>query len=683
MNWCLAQEPIDPSKITIARDKWGTPHIFAKTDAEVAYGLAWSNAEDAFDRMQEFLLIGKGLMGRWKGKEGAAYDFFSHAIGTEKTYNEHINEISDEYLSYLDGYCQGINAYAAAHPEQVIEKRAFPVVPKDVFMTYIIAFSALSGGSDRVESIMKGEYDKEPKSTPAGSNAYAFNVSKTTDGKTYLAINPHFKIDGAFSFYDAHLCSEEGLNIVGALFQAGSCVFMGNNEHLGWGHTYNHMDLTDVFELKMHPSKKLWYEFDGEYIKLEKRPIWLKVRLGKIILPVKKMTYWSKYGPTLRSPKKRKRFYAVRSGAFFNLKAGEQFYRMNKATNFEEFKTALNIQGLSMFNLVYADKKDNIYYLCNGALPKRNADFDYSKNVIGNSSESLWTEYYSVDELPHVENPNCGYVFNMNNTPTNASCDGENYENPSIIEYADLRPGENNRSTRFMEILEEKESFSFEEFKAIKFDTKITKNSNFFKSLKNLHAIEPKDYPDLEEAIKLLQAWDGDASLENTTAALFMVTLHYIFKKKNYDDAQFVLGVSVDEETYIECIEKATKYLTKHHESIEVPLAKINCHERSGKMYQAAGFPDAMSPFYGEPQEDGRFRAMYGDTYIHFVKFGQDGSEQIETLLPFEATVTSEDYEDELQMFNNRELKTMSLDKEEVMKSAVKVYHPVANGANK
>jgi len=31
---------INPDDITIIRDQWGVPHIYAKTDAQVAYGLA-------------------------------------------------------------------------------------------------------------------------------------------------------------------------------------------------------------------------------------------------------------------------------------------------------------------------------------------------------------------------------------------------------------------------------------------------------------------------------------------------------------------------------------------------------------------------------------------------------------------------------------------------------------------
>ena len=59
-----AQKFADPivrtDKITIARDSFGVPHIFAPTDPEVAYGLAWAHAEDDFNTIQTLILTGKG-----------------------------------------------------------------------------------------------------------------------------------------------------------------------------------------------------------------------------------------------------------------------------------------------------------------------------------------------------------------------------------------------------------------------------------------------------------------------------------------------------------------------------------------------------------------------------------------------------------------------------------------------
>ena len=670
------QNSIDPINISIARDTWGVPHIFAPTDAEVAYGLAWANAEDAFETMQELLIIGKQMMGRKEGVTGAPFDFFVHSLNVQKTYDEQIEQISEEYIRYLEGYCQGINAYAKQHPDQVLIKKAFPIVPEDILKAYTVGFSALSGSVEKVTQIMEGGYDKSIPSKPAGSNAYAMAPSKTQSGHTFLAINPHFQINGPFSFYEAHLQSQQGLNITGALFQGGSCVFMGNNEHLGWGKTFNHIDQVDVFRLQMHPHKKLFYRLDSAYVKLEKRPVWLKVRLGKIVIPVRKMTYWSVYGPTYRSPDKQ--FFSVRCPAFFNLRAGEQYYRMNKADDFDAFKKALSMNAHSMFNLVYADKDGHILYLCNGMLPKRATDFDYSGILDGNTRANLWTEYYTQDALPRVEDPDCGYVFNTNNTPTNASCLVANNCSEEVLEYADTRYGDNNRSHRFMEMMQGRDKWDFEAFKALKFDTKMTKNSAFWGSLSTLFEMDAQDYPQVEEALLLLQKWDGDAGVENTTAALFMLSLQYIFDTMGYDDRPFTTGIpdQLPASLWIKAIEKASGTLLQQHGAIKVPLGQILFHKRNGKLHPASGFPDALSPIYTKADAAGRQIADYADTYIHFVEFDQKGPLRIETLLPFEVTKSSETYKDELKMFNKRQLKRMSLNKFEVLQKAVKLYHP-------
>ena len=43
---------IDVNKINIVRDSFGVPHIFAPTDPEVAYGLAWAHSQDDFTTIQ-------------------------------------------------------------------------------------------------------------------------------------------------------------------------------------------------------------------------------------------------------------------------------------------------------------------------------------------------------------------------------------------------------------------------------------------------------------------------------------------------------------------------------------------------------------------------------------------------------------------------------------------------------
>ena len=122
---------INTSEIQIVRDKWGVPHIFAKTDAQVAYGLAWAHAEDDFETIQLTVLAGKGMLGQYKGKAGALIDYVVGLLRTKETAKQHLNDLSPDFRKVVEGYVAGLNAYALAHPKEVFIKKAFPANVED------------------------------------------------------------------------------------------------------------------------------------------------------------------------------------------------------------------------------------------------------------------------------------------------------------------------------------------------------------------------------------------------------------------------------------------------------------------------------------------------------------------------------------------------------------------------
>ena len=121
-----------------------------------------------------------------------------------------------------------------------------------------------------------------------GSNTFAFNSNKTGNNETYLAINTHQPLDGPTSWYEAHLISEEGTNIIGATFAGAPCILIGANQNLAWAHTVNFPDKADVFELEMHPTKKWHYLVDGKTYKLEKKQAKLFVKFLGIKIKINK-----------------------------------------------------------------------------------------------------------------------------------------------------------------------------------------------------------------------------------------------------------------------------------------------------------------------------------------------------------------------------------------------------------
>ena len=235
-------DAIDPAAIDIVRDKFGVPHIFARTDREVAYGLAWAHSEDDFETIQKSFLASRAMLGQHLGKHGAIVDYVVHLLRLRELVNKrYAQDISPDFKEVLQGYCDGYNAYAESHPKEVLEKKAFPAIPQDI-LAYSVLQLALGTGVDDALKNIHNETTPLAQWKPSGSNAIAFNSAKTEDGAVYLTINTHHPLEGQVSWYEAHLSSAEGWNIVGALFPGAPVIFTGFNENLGWTHTVNHPD---------------------------------------------------------------------------------------------------------------------------------------------------------------------------------------------------------------------------------------------------------------------------------------------------------------------------------------------------------------------------------------------------------------------------------------------------------
>ena len=679
---------IDPKGITIARDSLGTPHIFAKTDAEVAYGLAWANAEDAFEETQTLVYTSKGYMGRVNGIEGAKADFFVHAIAARKLVNEHYdNDLTPEYKKYLNGFAQGLNAYAAAHPEEVKNRKAFPVTDKDILVSYVTIMSFLTGAQNYVGDIVDGKYDSigvafDDKRPPYGSNAYAMNGNKSADGKTYLCINPHMEMDGGLSFYECQLQSEEGLNTIGNMFQGNASNAMGTNKHLGWSFTWNTFDMVDIYKLQMDPAHKLQYMFDGRSLKLDKRPVWLKVNWHGIVVPVRKMTYYSVYGMTLKSGKS-DNYYAIRFPANMSIKVGQQLYQMAKSTTMKEFMDAFRTNhALVLFNLIYADEKENIAYISQGTLPDRkHQEYNWAGLLPGNTSKTLWTELVPFDSMPHVIDPSCGFVFNTNNDCYDATCAGHNDNPHRLPDYMNERPGNNNRALTLKDFFLTHDRVSFDDFKKIKFETHIALNSPLIISLKPLWDLDKSKYTDITNYITLLQIWDKNTDTNSVGQTAFACFLNQIWNKRGYSDAEFVSGFPITEIQAVQAIREAQQFMLSNFGTIEVKWGTVHKLRRGDKAYAYSGFADMLSPSYPKPHTfNGKleFNPQFGDTYTMFVRYGKDGAELIESLQPLGNSLNplSPHYTDQMQMFLTHKMKHQSFDKDYWLSHSESVYRP-------
>lgn len=672
------------ANVEIVRDSFGVPHIFGKTDADVAYGLGWATCEDDFETLQWGLLAGRHLMARWKGKEGAVIDFAVQLMRVREFVDAHYNDIAADVREYIEAMSLAVNKYAALHPEEVIVKKAFPTDGKDIVASYMLSYALLSGVDGPLRRIVDGKQSViDMKQAGKGSNTFAANSRFTKDGNVYLNINSHQPLEGPLSWYEVHLVSDEGLNIMGGTFHGGVTIFHGVNRFLGWAHTVNELSLVDVYQLEMHPKKKNHYIVDGKILKLETGKAKLEVNLskkGKFIFPVKKKIWNSIYGPTLIT---KHGTFAIRLGALQTCKTIEQYFRMNKAKNFTEWRGALDTMAAAMMTFAYADKYDTIYYLSNGLVPKRADGFDWTKTVPGNTEKTLWKEFYPIKDLPQIINPDCGYYFNTNNSVFEATCSEENLKPENFDKKMGYKTTENNRSKRFYEMIKDYEKIDWNDFLKIKYDNQYPAKgvSMPFRNLMltDFFELSENDYPDIADLILELKKWDRTSNADDTIASVFLKAFWNLFnktgdsevEKKCNEDSKF------KHELYVECLRDAKSDLIKNFGKVHVPYGKLFVHQRGNVELPVSGAPDQWRAKYPQPYKDGKFRAWIGESYICLVKFTKDGPE-IHTVSPYGASnkATSKHYTDQMEMYNNKETKLMPLNKEYWYNHAEEIYHP-------
>ncbi|MCB9292649.1 MAG: penicillin acylase family protein [Lewinellaceae bacterium] len=673
---CTLFAQFDPDNITIARDKWGVPHIFAPTDAEVAYGFAWATAEDDFATMQKQILPLKGLMGRVSGKDGARLDVAAHILDAraivEARYEQ---DLSPDFRKVLEAYAAGVNAYARQHPKEVLHRKLFPVTGQDIIQSYVLGMALMSGVGRELGNILGGKYKAPPRER--GSNAFAIAPEKTADGKTYLVNNSHQPLEGLNSWYEAHLCSEEGWNILGGTFPGGVTIFLGANPHLAWAHTLNYPDFADVYALEMHPAEKGMYRFDGRWEKLAPFPVKARVKiLGRLAIGAKQKFYKSKYGVTFETPNG---YFALRFPANRDIRAAEQWYRMNKAANLEEFRAALRLQGITCTNIVYADKEGHIFYISNGRFPKRNPAYDWQAVLPGDTSATLWADdYYPIDSLPQVLDPASGYVYNCNHTPFLSSGTADNPALQGIPPSMGFQgpDGLTNRGVRLGALLEQSGKISYEGLKKMKYDQAYHEPMQAAPKLEAIFHLDPEKYPDIAESIRLLQGWDRVAG-KDSEAASVMILAFYHLQATLKDRRSFKAGDELDEAKLAEAVRHAQNHLEKHFGSRNVPLGDLQRHARGEVDLPYGGGPDVLAAVRSRPYRNGRLRAYTGDSYIQLVRFSADGPE-IESVVPYgtSAKPGSPHYTSQMELFVNQQLKAMTLDREQVLREAVRVYAP-------
>jgi acyl-homoserine-lactone acylase len=671
----ISYSQINPNSIEIVRDEFGVPHIYAKTDAEVAYGLAWVNAEDDFNTIQEAYLAGNAMLSNHIGLKGAPADFISQFIGSSSLIDEKIDDISKDYMKVVEGYAKGLNAYATANPDKVLYKKLFPITPKKMLMYSQLQLFISNEGAYWAGRILNNDTQEEYlDQNLTGSNVIAMNSSKTISGETFLAINTHQPLEGPTSWYEVHLNSDEGTNIIGTMYPGTPNVLIGVNEYLGWSHTVNYPDKTDVFKLRMKNKRK--YIVDDLEYDLEKYKAKITVKILGIPIKINRKYYKSIYGPTLKN---KSGYYSIRTPTLFSVRALEQWWNMGKAKNFSEFYDAYTMKQIPGFNVGYADRYDTIFYMSNGILPKRAEGYNWKGIVPGDTMETLWTEYHEIEDLPQVIQPKSGFIYNANHSPFKSTSADENPNEKDYSERMGYETYDNNRSTRLLELIESYDKVSYDDFKDIKYDNSFpSKFSYNFMDINLIDEIELDPNHELFEIVNEIQNWNRRTDINSIGAGLYGVLYYNLVY--NYADQIRKLSSEdkpVSKEIILSAVSDIKTYLIEHFGKVKITLGDFQKLVRGDKELPIWGLPDVITAMSSRPYKNGKHKVFAGESYIGLVRFTDEGP-VMESIISFGNSddPSSDHYTDQMEMYSKFQTKKMTFDKEEIYAKAKSIYNP-------
>ena len=684
-----AAPPAASYEARIVRDEFGVPHIFGKTDPDVAYGVAYAHSEDDFSTLQEVTAMTRGRMATLNGADSAPIDYIAALLDVRGTVSRKYDDLPADVRALLDGYASGLNAYAADHPEEVKLAKLFPVNGQDIAAGFVLRSPFFFGLNNPVEALVQnkplpreggprlsGEPVKtsvhplspdklidEEAATPVGpdpdengSNAFALAPKLSPEGKTRLISNSHQPLRGNVAWYELVVHSDDGWDFAGANFPGSPFPFLGHNKYLGWTNTVNRPDLIDIYKLTLN-DKKDAYRFDGQWKPLEKKRVWLKIRFGPFVIPYPQVAYRSIHGPVIINDSGA---YALRYAGIDELDMLTQYYRINKATSFDEWQAAMAGQGVPATNFVYADAAGNIGLYYNAMFPDRPEGYDWRTVLPGDSSAALWQKTLPFTRVPALVNPASGYVMNANNTPYIAAGPGDELKPDNFSPLLGIEDDETNRSRRAIALLEKANAdgtITDSELWAIKYDTGYEKAGYAKDWLDRIAALDLKDSAKLLKAQKFLAGWDWNLDGKGPADALALMVLrpanksHY--NRGEMPDPRQILKETVD-------------HLTQYFDRIDPPMLDV-LRLRQGKVdLPVDGGNDTIrASTLWDVDEDGRLSVRHGDSFIMFIEWTKDGKVHSRSIQPFGAATTRGDsphYTDQMQLFVDKKLKPVWFD---------------------
>lgn len=544
--------------VEVYRDSFAIPHVYAKDEHDLYTAVGYIMAEERLWQMDFLRHVTEGRLSEIFGEGFVETDLILRALRFREKSEKILKQTDSASLQALVAFADGINQYISNHehrlpPEFKILKykpekwEPFHSLNMIGYMSWdlkagwnelILGTIQKTVDSIRYRQLVPDLLRNQPVVYPKnnqenassnllpdlllhmaalqgmgadvleGSNNWAVTGSKSVTGMPLLANDMHLGLNVPGIWFQMHQVVEGKLNVTGLVLPGAPVIVCGHNDSIAWGMTNTNVDNMDFYEEKVNPVDSALYEYKGTWRNFDERKILIKVKGGS---QVEKILRFTHRGPVVSSFKKIPEKVVTMHWVGDEMSDEVQAVMLlNRAHNWNNFKTALKTFKAVSQNVVYADRKGNIGLFCAAGVPIRKRDIPFGI-LPGETDEYDWKGFVPFEELPCLYNPASGFVASANNRTAPSDYPwhiGTWYALPD-------------RFGRITEMLSGKEVLSVDDFRAIQLDqqSKLAEKylPDILKALAGYTGMNATE----KHAVQLLKDWNFVMGGTSAAAALF------------------------------------------------------------------------------------------------------------------------------------------------------------------
>ena len=576
------------SAVEVRRDRWGIPHIYARTQHDLFFAQGFVAAQDRLFQMEMWRRASEGRLAEVLGARAAERDRLARLFRYRGSMDAEWAAYGPDARAIVGAFVGGVNAYIAQTKDRLpIEFTMLGFAPEpwtiDVPLARVTSLSGVSNATTEIlrarlvaalgvkeaEAVLPtephraldpvqgldltgleasslggfgGAYQDIAYQRIEGSNNWVVSGKKTKSGKPILANDPHRAITHPSVRYITHLVGPVW-NVIGAGEPASPGVSIGHNDRIAFGLTIVGMDQQDVYVERVRPCgagtanpAARCYFHNGAWQPVTTVIDTIRVRGEEGGARIVRLEF-THHGPIVSVDTARGRAVAVRMVA---QEPGTAAYlaslQLGRAKNWRDFSAAMARWRMPSENMIYADVDGNIGWIAAGLMPRRRWS---GLLPVPGDGRFEWSGFVPTRELPQSYNPASGWIATANNNILPAG-----YTTPISYDWSS-----DYRVSRIREVLGSRGDFTIADFQALQHDDLSVLARRLVPSL--VAAAGRRGRSD-DQVVKMLAAWNyrmsRDAAAPLVFAAWAPVLARRAYAARLTPEAAEILGTRTDYE---------------------------------------------------------------------------------------------------------------------------------------